>query len=1298
MLKAVRPRVPEHVTRHERPAGRAASVPDLPLLSVLGLLAVAVGLRFIGINLDAGTMQHPDERFLTMLIGRLVWPDSLLGYLDSATSPLNPYNVPDMGFFVYGTLPLFIGKLFTDFAAAFAYFGLSSPARLLTAVVDVACMAVLYRMGSGLFDRRTGLLAAVLYGFSVLPMQLAQFFTVDPFLNLFMLLALWQSIELARQGRIETAAWAGFWWGCALASKISAASFLPVLLLAAAMAGLGRGLPWSARFARGALALAVAGLSFRFFQPYAFDGWLSLDPRFLEAFRKLADLSAEGAWFPPAFQWVQRVPMWFPLHNLALYGVGLPLFAAAAGGAVALSVSAWRAREPAAALLIVALLAAFAAVALLKVQSMRYLLPVYPLMALLAAWFVLQLAQRRRASRWGAMPLVAVLVATVAWALAFSAIDRSPMTRVAATHWIHDHVPTGAVLGVEYWDDALPLPLPGFDGGRFRQVQLFPTEMEAPEKRERLIAQLGEVDYIVVSSQRNYASVARLPESFPLAIRYYELLFGNLAGFQLVAEFDSLPRLPWLTRPDDGAEEAFSVYDHPRVLIYAKSSDFSIAVLSDALNRVTLPQPAWAPHGRGLIGDLAPLTDAHIANARQSLGVDVAAWVAVLVLAGLVGNALSRRLWPGAGLPGRALLLVLVAWLCAVGLKVGWWRLDVAAPVLLVGLIGSAMVLLWRGGQLAGARPEMRVSETVFWGVFLFFLALRVWNPAIAWGERPMDQSILSAYLRDATWPPTDPWFLGAPLQYHAWGQYVMALLGRIAGTPANLLYNLACALVPALAAELYVWTMLRMLPDSRRRLGVALLGVGLVLFTGNLSFWTNQPWLDGPSFNDFWAASRIMPVGINEFPFWTAVFADLHGHFIATIFSALMIAGLALRFSGQDGARTWWLIGFALGGLALTNAWAVPVYALLLLSSVLAAPRRALGPVLAAAVAVCVSAPFWHVAGERFTLEWLEQGTSLAHGLILFGPFLAVIAWWGLAGSAPRTLRGLSPWLLAAAATGLSGGMRGLVGVTLLLVVARVWGQVRADDGRTGDFARQREWLIATLALTGLCVLLGVEFFTVVDRMNTVFKYHFEAWILLALAAALALPGLARRRGTPLVAMLVLAGGLPTSGYLLWAWSQNPIVPQVRAGLDGLAYVAERDAGEAFAIAWLNRQPGQPGVLEAVGPPYGPYTRIASFTGLPTLVGWAHHVWQRGQDRDEIAAREAAVAAAYTTLEGAEALARHAVSFAVLGRLERETYGADAGRHWAEAGWEPVFRHDDTEIWRTARGVQDAAQAGRAR
>ena len=80
----------------------------------------------------------------------------------------------------------------------------------------------------------------------------------------------------------------------------------------------------------------------------------------------------------------------------------MPLFAAAAGGAVALSALTLRAREPAPALLLVAVLAAFAAVALLKVQSMRYLLPLYPLLALLAAWFVLQLAQRRRAVRWGA--------------------------------------------------------------------------------------------------------------------------------------------------------------------------------------------------------------------------------------------------------------------------------------------------------------------------------------------------------------------------------------------------------------------------------------------------------------------------------------------------------------------------------------------------------------------------------------------------------------------------------------------------------------------------------------------------------------------------------------------------------------------------------------------------------------------------------------------------------------------------------------------------------------------------------
>jgi hypothetical protein len=85
-----------------------------------------------------------------------------------------------------------------------------------------------------------------------------------------------------------------------------------------------------------------------------------------------------------------------------------------------------------------------------------------------------------------------------------------------------------------------------------------------------------------------------------MTINYYRRLFSGELGFDLVADFTSRPALGPFQFPDQEcpfalmeatyvhqtqpvvvrlppAEEAFSVYDHPRVLIFQKTARFDLA-------------------------------------------------------------------------------------------------------------------------------------------------------------------------------------------------------------------------------------------------------------------------------------------------------------------------------------------------------------------------------------------------------------------------------------------------------------------------------------------------------------------------------------------------------------------------------------------------------------------------------------------------------------------------------------------------------------------------------------------------
>ena len=59
------------------------------------------------------------------------------------------------------------------------------------------------------------------------------------------------------------------------------------------------------------------------------------------------------------------------------------------------------------------------------------------------------------------------------------------------------------------------------------------------------------------------------------SVRFYRELRAGRLGYDRAAVFTSYPRLLGVALHDDGAEEAFWVYDHPRVEIYERTRALS---------------------------------------------------------------------------------------------------------------------------------------------------------------------------------------------------------------------------------------------------------------------------------------------------------------------------------------------------------------------------------------------------------------------------------------------------------------------------------------------------------------------------------------------------------------------------------------------------------------------------------------------------------------------------------------------------------------------------------------------------
>ena len=204
------------------------------------------------------------------------------------------------------------------------------------------------------------------------------------------------------------------------------------------------------------------------------------------------------------------------------------------------------------------------------------------------------------------------------------------------------------------------------------------------------------------------------------------------------------------------------------------------------------------------------------------------------------------------------------------------------------------------------------------------------------------------------------------------------------------------------------------------------------------------------------------------------------------------------------------------------------------------------------------------------------------------------------------------------------------------------------------------------------LAVLVGVELFYVRDvfgtRMNTVFKLHYDAWVLLAIAGATALgllwsSGRATwRRVTILLVALVLGPGLVYPLAATWTKSDHF---QIEPTLDGARFLRRGSPSDLDAIEWLRANAGgRPIVIEAVGPDYELYARVSTFSGLPTIVGWVGHELQWRGERPELIQRQRDVDAIYRA-ETVEALSARAepyhARFLVFGTLERSRYGPEA-------------------------------------
>lgn len=527
-------------------------------ITIIIIIIMASFFRFYGLDWDQGNHLHPDERMITLVADKITFQD------------------PNPHFFAYGSFPIYLLKATGFFAGMFdpqfsTYQSMNLSGRFLSALFDLGTLIILYFLAKKVFNQKMALLSSFFYAVSVLPIQLSHFYAVDTPLTFFILLTLFFLIKFLENPTFKNILLIGISFGLALATKISAVILLAPILISFLFKPHTK---FSLTIYYLLLTTITAFIVFLITMPFAF---LDFKNFWQQTLAQQAMTKSAFA-FPYTLQYVGKIPYLYEIQNIFFWGLG-PIFSILAFlGSLLFTYKTFRPALKTDYLTLTTFFwLYFLVVGHFAIGFMRYLLPLYPLLCLFGAilfWQIILFLISKVP-----LPLFIIfnslfLILLLVWPLSFISIYSQPNTRVSASVWIDQNIPAGSFIAREHWDDGLPLA--NNINYKFLELPMYDSD-DDPFKWEKINAVLQNTDYMIIASHRLYTPLQKMTDCpnlppgkcYQKTAQYYQQLFGGRLGFKKVAEFSVYPAF---LINDFAADESFTVYDHPKVMIFAKIS------------------------------------------------------------------------------------------------------------------------------------------------------------------------------------------------------------------------------------------------------------------------------------------------------------------------------------------------------------------------------------------------------------------------------------------------------------------------------------------------------------------------------------------------------------------------------------------------------------------------------------------------------------------------------------------------------------------------------------------------------
>lgn len=547
------------------------------------LIFLALGIRIYGINWDQGFHLHPDERMLIMVAKRIQF-----------FNQLNPR------FFNYGSLPIYILKAVADLINKSDYQSILYVGRYLSIFFDIINLFFIYKIAFLLFKKQSiAFFSSFFYTIAFFPIQNSHFFISDVFLTSLTSIFVYLLIKFLNNSNKKTNSlkkiiFLGLTFAAMLSTKFTAIVFLPIVYFIIFINSYHQ---YSKKqfFIKTIINLLIfnfSSLVFHFiFMPYAFLDYKN----FLSAISLQIKMNNNPYIFPYTLQYVNTLPYLYYLKNIFFWGLGPVISVLCLLGFIQVIKKVsnkiiWQNQKPLITsyqllITVVFYLFYFLIIGRSAVKFMRYMLPVYPFLTIMAGYGLYQIQNSKFKiikKTFNFLPVFLsfnfLLFLTLIWTLLFISIYSQAHTRISATDWILKNIPARSTLAIEHWDDHLPL----YDQEKYRFVEMTLYDQPDDERKWQILNEkLKQADYIIIASNRLYVPLQKLNDCqkykvcYPKTAEYYRKLLKEELGFKKVAEFAVYPRLKIRSLDikinDQNADESFTVYDHPRIFIFKRS-------------------------------------------------------------------------------------------------------------------------------------------------------------------------------------------------------------------------------------------------------------------------------------------------------------------------------------------------------------------------------------------------------------------------------------------------------------------------------------------------------------------------------------------------------------------------------------------------------------------------------------------------------------------------------------------------------------------------------------------------------